>query len=230
MTPGVSERRDRSIAISPSPLSWPRIDTSSRTFNVLPLSGRSPGFRHSAGCRTPSDRPGLGVVRYGTILAVNGDTDSPSAQRLPARRRQPSSSRHRLVIEPSFSGHPGLPGLRPALSRLPETRRTRAMRRIAISIIAVVALAAVAAAPAAAARSFGRLYIDGDVYRTFGTPARVDPGTGTDPIYAFTNSTHPDQFSVARYAPGEGSHGGRWMVFTATWSNPADRGILVTDF
>jgi hypothetical protein len=104
------------------------------------------------------------------------------------------------------------------------------MRRIAISIIAVVALAAVAAAPAAAARSFGRLYIDGDVYRTFGTPARVDPGTGTDPIYAFTNSTHPDQFSVARYAPGEGSHGGRWMVFTATWSNPADRGILVTDF
>jgi hypothetical protein len=104
------------------------------------------------------------------------------------------------------------------------------MRRIAIIIIAVLALAAIAAAPAAAARSFGRLYIDGDVYRTFGNPARVDPGTGTDPIYAFTNSTHRDQFSVARYAPGEGARGGRWMVFEATWTDEADRGILVTDY
>jgi hypothetical protein len=81
-----------------------------------------------------------------------------------------------------------------------------------------------------AAKSFGQLYAEGQIFRTFGNPARVDPGTGTDPIYTFENSTNPDQLSVARYAPGAGSHGGRWAVHHATWTNAEDTDLLVTDY
>jgi hypothetical protein len=95
-------------------------------------------------------------------------------------------------------------------------------------LVAALALAAIAGP--AGAKEFGRLYAEGAVYRTFASPALVDPGTGRDPIYTFTNSTNPDQFSVARFAPGDGSHGGRWMVFHATWINPTDASILVTDY
>ena len=57
-------------------------------------------------------------------------------------------------------------------------------------------------------------------------PAHVDSGTGTDPIYTFTNSTNADQLSVAQYAPGEGSHGGRWAVYHVTWVNAGDAATL----
>jgi len=100
-----------------------------------------------------------------------------------------------------------------------RTRFTSAM-----VLVALVALAA--AAPAAAAREFGTIYVNGDSYRTFGAPARVDAGTGTDPIIAFTNF---DQGGVAKYAPGLGSHGGRWAVWLATWTDPAEA-HLVTSF
>ena len=103
------------------------------------------------------------------------------------------------------------------------------MRRSLVAITSAVALAIVIAAPVGA-KSFGRLYAEGEVFRTFGTPANVAPGTGTDPIYTFTNSSNADQLSVARFAPGQGSHGGRWAVYHATWVNPADAGILITDF
>jgi hypothetical protein len=103
------------------------------------------------------------------------------------------------------------------------------MRRSLTVILAALAVLIVVAAPVGA-KSFGMLYAEGDVYRTFGNPARVDPGTGTDPIYTFTNSSNADQFSVARYAPGKGSHGGRWAVHHATWVNAEDSGNLITDF
>jgi hypothetical protein len=90
----------------------------------------------------------------------------------------------------------------------------------------LLALLAFAVATPVAAREFGTIYVDGETYRTFGNPARVDPGTGTDPIVAFTNF---DQGGVAQYAPGRGSHGGRWAVWLATWADPADA-HLVTDF
>jgi hypothetical protein len=90
----------------------------------------------------------------------------------------------------------------------------------------LTALLALAMATPAAAREFGTIYVDGESYRTFGNPARVDPGTGTDPIVAFTNF---DQGGVAQFAPGGGSHGGRWAVWMATWNNPADA-HLITDF
>ena len=103
------------------------------------------------------------------------------------------------------------------------------MRRIVITTLGSMFIVGLVAAPAAA-RSFGRLYAEGEIYRTFGNPARVDPGTGTDPIYTFENSTNHDQLSVARYAPGAGSHGGRWAVHHATWTNAEDSDLLVTDY
>jgi hypothetical protein len=90
----------------------------------------------------------------------------------------------------------------------------------------LTALLAMALATPAAAKDFGTIYVDGAPYRTFGTPARVDPGTGTDPIVSFSNF---DQGGVALQAPGRGSHGGRWEVWVATWDDPADA-RLVTSF
>src|SRR5262245_10515808 len=103
------------------------------------------------------------------------------------------------------------------------------MRRMALALLGAMLIGGLVAAPVAA-KSFGRLYAEGHVYRTFGNPARVDPGSGTDPIYTFENSTNPDQLSVARYAPGAGAHGGRWAVHHATWVNAEDSDLLVTDY
>ena len=102
------------------------------------------------------------------------------------------------------------------------------MRRMLLAIVAASALAAALAAPVSA-KTFGLLYAEGETLRTFGIPARVDPGTGTDAIYTFENSTNPDQLSVARYAPGQGSHGGRWAVFHVTWTT-GDPSTLITSF
>ena len=99
------------------------------------------------------------------------------------------------------------------------------MRRrliLAASLSAVVVLAV--AAPAGA-KEFGTIYVDDVAYRTFAAPARVDPGTGTDSIISFTNF---DQGGVALHAPGKGSHGGRWAVTMATWTEGTPR--LVTDY
>ena len=99
-------------------------------------------------------------------------------------------------------------------------------RHALAAIVAALLLSLLAIAPAAASREFSTIYADGVPYRTFGSPARVDPGTGTDPIIAFTNS---DQGGVAKHAPGPGSHGGRWAVWLATWVDPG-QAQLVTDF
>ena len=90
------------------------------------------------------------------------------------------------------------------------------MRRMFVAVLAAAAVAVTLAAPVGA-KSFGSLYAEGELFRTFGTPATVPPGTGTDPIYTIAGSTNPDQRSVARFAPGPGSHGGRWAVYHATW-------------
>ncbi|MEX0631101.1 MAG: hypothetical protein WEE67_09165 [Chloroflexota bacterium] len=95
-----------------------------------------------------------------------------------------------------------------------------------LAVLPLAALLSLAIAAPVGAREFGTIYAEGDAYRTFGNPARVDPGTGTDPIVAFTNF---DQGGVAQYAPGQGSHGGRWAVWLATWVEPADAHLL-TDF
>src|SRR5436190_23767820 len=100
------------------------------------------------------------------------------------------------------------------------------MRRTFVAAVAAVTVAVILAAPAGA-KTFGSLYAEGERFRTFGTPASVPAGTGTDPIYTIAGSTNPDQFSVARYAPGPGSHGGRWAVYHATWVG-ADPSQLIT--
>jgi hypothetical protein len=99
------------------------------------------------------------------------------------------------------------------------------MKRL-FAVLPLAALLSLVLVAPAGAREFGTVYAEGDAYRTFGNPARVDPGTGTDPIVAFTNF---DQGGVAQYAPGQGSHGGRWAVWLATWVEPADAHLL-TDF
>lgn len=98
--------------------------------------------------------------------------------------------------------------------------------RRSLTALAATLLLGLAIATPTAAREFGTVYVDDLVYRTFANPARVDPGTGTDPIVAFTNF---EQGGVARFAPGAGSHGGRWQVWMATWVDPAEA-RLVTDF
>ena len=102
------------------------------------------------------------------------------------------------------------------------------MRRTLMAVLAALVVAVVVAAPVAA-KDFGLLYIDGQLYRTFGVPVDVPDGTGTDPIYTFENSTNPDQESVARFAPGDGSHGGRWAVSHVTFTNAEDADLLITD-
>jgi hypothetical protein len=97
--------------------------------------------------------------------------------------------------------------------------------RFTLALIGSALLIAALAAPVGA-REFGTVYVDGVAYRTFGNPARVDSGTGSDPIISFTNF---DQGGVALHAPGDGSHGGRWAVTMATWNDPADA-RLVTDY
>ena len=97
-------------------------------------------------------------------------------------------------------------------------------RLAAIAVLSALLTLAVAA-PAVSAREFGTIYVDGVAFRTFANPARVDPGTGTDPIISFTNF---DQGGVALHAPGSGSHGGRWAVTMATWNDVADARLVTS--
>lgn len=99
------------------------------------------------------------------------------------------------------------------------------MRIRLIPAVALSALLALAIAGPVAGKTFGTIYVDGVAYRTFANPARVDPGTGRDPIISFTNF---DQGGVALYAPGRGSHGGRWAVTMATWNDPADARLVTS--
>jgi hypothetical protein len=99
------------------------------------------------------------------------------------------------------------------------------MKRSLLAIPLTALLTLVLVAPVGA-KEFGTIYAEGDTYRTFGNSARVDPGTGTDRIVGFTNF---DQFNVAEFAPGTGSHGGRWAVYMATWVDE-DEAHLLTHF
>jgi hypothetical protein len=92
--------------------------------------------------------------------------------------------------------------------------------------LALAGLLSLAVAAPASAKEFGTLYIDGVEYRTFGNPANVPAGTGTDPIASFTNF---DQGGVAQLGPGTGAHGGRWQVWMATWTDLTEARLL-TDF
>jgi hypothetical protein len=102
------------------------------------------------------------------------------------------------------------------------------MRRTLVAVLAAVAVAVAFSAPVGA-KEFGMLYAEGETFRTFGNSARVDPGTGTDPLFTFENSTNLGQLPLAMFAPGEGSHGGRWAVSHVTWTG-GDPDTLVTSY
>jgi hypothetical protein len=91
--------------------------------------------------------------------------------------------------------------------------------------LAVAGLLAITIAVPANAKDFGTIYADGQAYRTFGNPANVPAGTGTDPIVAFTNF---DQGGVAQSGPGPGSHGGRWQVWMGSWTDVAEAHLLTS--
>jgi hypothetical protein len=104
------------------------------------------------------------------------------------------------------------------------------MRRfLGAAIVGMLALMTVAGP--VGARTFGTIYANDAIYRTFGNAANVPDGTGTDPFATFTNSTNPDQVGVAAFAPGSatGHHGGRWAVYRATWI-AGDPSTLVTSW
>lgn len=104
------------------------------------------------------------------------------------------------------------------------------MRRFVLAL-GTGLLAVVALAGPVGAKEFGAVYVDDALYRTFGNPANVPDGTGTDPFATFTNSTNADQLGVAEFAPGSptGHHGGRWAVYRATWTT-GDPSTLVTSW
>ncbi len=91
--------------------------------------------------------------------------------------------------------------------------------------LAIAGLLVLTVAAPASAKEFGTIYVDDREYRTFANRANVPPGSGTDPIVAFTNF---DQGGVAQFGPGPGSHGGRWQVWMATWTDPADAHLLTS--
>jgi hypothetical protein len=105
----------------------------------------------------------------------------------------------------------------------PHLHRLRAglLGLIAGGLVAGLALLP-AAGPAGAAASrahgsFGNLYLDGQVVRTFGTPVSF-PGQGIDPIYTFASGV-ANQYSVTAVGPGTGDfHGGAWQVYDVTWN------------
>ena len=105
-------------------------------------------------------------------------------------------------------------------------------RRIFLSAAAgLIAVSAVAGSAAAAGQPFGSVYIHDSIYEVFGNPANVPDGTGTDPFAKFSNSTNGAQKGVAEFGPGDPgtSHGGRWAVYRATWTN-GDASTLVTSW
>jgi hypothetical protein len=101
----------------------------------------------------------------------------------------------------------------------------RTMAALAASSLTVLILAA-----PVAARDFGAVFVNDQVYRVFANTANVPDGTGTDPFATFTNSTNTGQRGVAEFAPGlVGTHGGRWAVYRATWV-AGDSSELVTSW
>lgn len=104
------------------------------------------------------------------------------------------------------------------------------MKRFVLALSSGLLVAMALAGPVGA-KDFGAVYANDAVYRTFGNPANVPDGTGTDPFAIFTNSTNADQLGVAQFAPGSptGHHGGRWAVYRATWTS-GDASTLVTSW
>ena len=94
------------------------------------------------------------------------------------------------------------------------------MRRRIIASIGAAALTAAFASTALAVGPPGpAFYVDGDLYRTVGTPTDFSqtgaPAHTYDTVYEFFGVIT----NVASSAPGDRDYnGGRWMVIGATWN------------
>ncbi|HET9671257.1 MAG TPA: hypothetical protein VFQ40_00240, partial [Actinomycetota bacterium] len=85
------------------------------------------------------------------------------------------------------------------------------MRRTVLGLAALGALVTVLAGPASAGVTGPAFYVEGDVYRTVGTPTDLSmtgaPAGSFDTIYEFDG----EQLNLATAAPGDpGYNGGRW--------------------
>jgi hypothetical protein len=93
------------------------------------------------------------------------------------------------------------------------------MRRLLTTLAGLGLLLSIAAAPVAAGGppSVG-FYVDGDLYRTVGTPTDFSdtgaPASTYDKIYGLGNGLR----NVAEAKPGDTDYnGGRWVVLPVTW-------------
>ena len=92
-------------------------------------------------------------------------------------------------------------------------------RRIIASLGAATLLAAVSTTALAGGPPGPAFYVDGDLYRTVGTPTDFSttgaPEHSFDTVYQFFGTIT----NVASSAPGDRDYnGGRWMVIGATWN------------
>ena len=92
------------------------------------------------------------------------------------------------------------------------------MRRLSLVAGTALAVSLIAAPVAAGGPPSVGFYVDGDLYRTIGTPTDLS-GTGAprhsfDTIYALGDGL----FNVAEAKPGDRDYnGGRWMVTAIDW-------------
>jgi hypothetical protein len=92
-------------------------------------------------------------------------------------------------------------------------------RRILASLGAATLLATVATTALAGGPPGVAFYVDGELYRTVGTPTDFAgtgaPASSFDTVYQFFGTIT----NVASSAPGDRDfNGGRWMVIGATWN------------
>jgi hypothetical protein len=92
------------------------------------------------------------------------------------------------------------------------------MRRIIASLVAATLLAAVTGSALAGGPPAVGFYVDGQLYRTVGTPTDFSqtgaPESTYDKIFALGNGLR----NVAEAKPGDRDfNGGRWMVMPITW-------------
>ncbi len=93
------------------------------------------------------------------------------------------------------------------------------MRRLIVSSLAagLLSMAGIGAAAATGPPAIG-FYVDGELYRTVGTPTDLS-GTGAPPhTYDVIYALGPGLMNVAESKPGDPDYnGGRWRVLPVTW-------------
>jgi len=84
-------------------------------------------------------------------------------------------------------------------------------------VVLAMALAFSSTLSHAAPKVFGHLFINGEVFRTFGVPAALPHG-GRDPLFTFTDAAD-GQLSISQFGPGDHDfHGGAWAVYNVTFN------------